>query len=104
MKSKNMLSTVLTPVLIMTIMNVVASAYDGCSAEFDAGTTGCTYGCGTTPLNGDVEITAIALELAAGGEWDPAADVNCDERVTSLDALIILQAAAGNIELEGGES
>ena len=59
-------------------------------------------------LNRDGVVTtadaAIALELAASGEWDPAADADCDGRVTSLDALMILQAAAGNIELEGGES
>ena len=54
-------------------------------------------------LNRDGVVTpadaAIALELAASGEWDPAADVNCDEQVTSLDALMILQAAAGRIKL-----
>ena len=58
-------------------------------------------------LNRDGEITptdaAIALEMAARGEYDPAADVNCDERVTALDAMMILQAAAGNIELQGCE-
>ena len=37
---------------------------------------------------------AIALQLAASGGWDPAADVNGDGQVTSLDALMILQAAA----------
>ena len=59
-------------------------------------------------LNRDGEITAadtaIALELAASGDWDPAADVNYDRQITALDALMILQAAAGNIELKGGES
>jgi hypothetical protein len=35
----------------------------------------------------------IALQLAATGSWDPAADVDGDRR-TSLDALMILQAAA----------
>jgi len=58
-------------------------------------------------LNRDGKIApadaAIALELAARGEWDSAADVNCDGRVTALDALTILQAAAGNIELQGCE-
>ena len=42
---------------------------------------------------------AIALQLAATGAHDPAADVSGDGRVTSLDALMILQAAAGSIEL-----
>jgi len=41
----------------------------------------------------------IALELAATGGWDPAADVDGDSRITSLDALMILQAAAGAITL-----
>ncbi len=59
-------------------------------------------------LNGDGEITpadvGIALELAARGEYDPAADVDYDGQATALDALMIAQAAAGNIELEGCET
>jgi thioredoxin 1 len=35
MKSKSVLSTVLTTILILTIMSAVASAYDGCSIECD---------------------------------------------------------------------
>jgi len=60
-------------------------------------------------LNGDGFITpadaAIALVIAAGGSasCDPAtfaaADVSDDHRVTSLDALMIMQAAAGAIAL-----
>ncbi len=49
---------------------------------------------------------AIALAFAAGSgsaSCDPAmvaaADVSGDNRVTSLDALMILQAAAENMEL-----
>ena len=42
---------------------------------------------------------AIAVRLAASGGWDPAADMNRDNRITSLDALMILQAAGGRIEL-----
>jgi hypothetical protein len=42
---------------------------------------------------------AIALQLAASGGWDANADVNRDDRITSLDALMILQAAGGCIEL-----
>lgn len=47
----------------------------------------------------------IALNIATGGSasCDPAmlaaADVSGDGRVTSLDALMILKAAAGAIEL-----
>ena len=69
----------------------------------DEGTSGCTYLCGTLPLkgdlNGDDKITpadaAIALQMAARGEYSEEADVNRDHKVTSLDALLILQAAAG---------
>ena len=54
-------------------------------------------------LNSDGTITptdaAIALQLAARGEWDPAADVDCDGQVTSLDAMMILQVASGTTEL-----
>jgi parallel beta-helix repeat protein len=61
-------------------------------------------------LNGDDILTpadtAIVLAFAAGGgstSCDPAmlaaADVSGDGSVTSLDALMILQAAAGAIEL-----
>ncbi len=38
----------------------------------------------------------LALQMAAGSiPADPAADVNLDGGVTSLDALMILQVAAG---------
>jgi len=54
-------------------------------------------------LNSDNILTpadaAIALAIATSGAHDPAADVSGDDRVTSLDALMILQAAAGAIEL-----
>jgi hypothetical protein len=60
-----------------------------------------------TPHNGDLNgdhlpttaDAAIALQLAATGAHDDAADVSRDGRVTSLDALMILQAAADTIEL-----
>jgi hypothetical protein len=42
---------------------------------------------------------AIALRIAASGGWDADADVSRDGRVTSLDALMILQAAADAIDL-----
>ncbi|RLG29031.1 hypothetical protein DRO03_08280 [Methanosarcinales archaeon] len=54
-------------------------------------------------LNSDGILTpadaVIALRIAATGADDPAADVSGDDRVTSLDALMILQAAADSIEL-----
>ncbi|MCK5108826.1 MAG: hypothetical protein KAR25_03965, partial [Methanosarcinales archaeon] len=46
----------------------------------------------------DTADAAIALELAASGEYDPAADVIGDGRITALDALVIVQAAAGRLE------
>ena len=60
-----------------------------------------------TPQKGDLNAdgiltpadAAIALRLAATGAQNPAADVSGDDRVTSLDALMILQAAARRIEL-----
>jgi hypothetical protein len=49
-------------------------------------------------VNRDDSITpedaVIALELTVSGGWDPVADVSGDRRVTSLDALMILQMAA----------
>jgi len=54
-------------------------------------------------LNHDGSITpadaAIALQIAASGEWDANADVSGDNHITSLDALMILKAAADNVEL-----
>ena len=54
-------------------------------------------------LNSDHFLTpadaAIALWIAATGAHDDAADVSGDGCVTSLDALMIMQAAAGRIEL-----
>lgn len=61
----------------------------------------------TTTLRGDVNhdgaITsadaAIALGMAAHGEWNADADISGDGQVTSLDALMILQVAAGRISV-----
>ena len=52
-------------------------------------------------IGGEASTTdaAIALQLAASGGWDLDADVSGDGSVTSLDALMILQAAAGAIDL-----
>ncbi len=60
-----------------------------------------------TTLRGDVNHdgtltpadAAIALQIAATCSWDPAADVDGDRHITSLDALMILQAAADEITL-----
>ena len=61
--------------------------------------SGCTYSCSKPALNGDLNhdgaITpadaAIALQMAARGEYSVDADMSGDDRVTSLDALMILQ-------------
>ena len=57
----------------------------------------------TGDLNNDNQITpadaAIALAIAATGAHDDTADVSGDGYVTSLDALMILQAAAGSVTL-----
>ena len=55
-------------------------------------------------VNGDGEITTtdavITLEIAAGSRpFNSAADVDGDGVVTSLDVLMILQAAVGAIEI-----
>ena len=54
-------------------------------------------------LNDDHKLTtadaAIALEIAVGSRpFDDAADVSRDGSVTSLDALLMLQAAADGVE------
>ena len=55
-------------------------------------------------MSGDGQITAadaaIALRMAVSGEHNNNADMNMDERVTSVDALMVLQAAAGCIKVE----
>ncbi|RLG19629.1 hypothetical protein DRN77_08595 [Methanosarcinales archaeon] len=54
------------------------------------------------PVSDDDRDRIIVITLkdgGIGGEYDPVADVNRDDRVISLDALMILQAVAGAIEL-----
>lgn len=52
-------------------------------------------------LNGDGKITpddaAIALRMAIRGDYSEIADVSGDDSVTSLDALMILQAVDRNV-------
>ena len=54
-------------------------------------------------LNHDGNVTpadaAIALQIAVSGEYVPEADIDGNGCVTSLDALMIMQAAAGRIAL-----
>ena len=48
-------------------------------------------------IGGDITITdaVIALKIAASGGYNEDADLNGDHKVTSLDALMILQKACG---------
>ena len=54
-------------------------------------------------LNDDGFLTTddsvLALQMAVSGEYSGVADVNGDDVVTSIDALMILQAIVENIEL-----
>ena len=56
----------------------------------------------TIPVNLSVRWSAadatIALQAAARGEYEASLDLNSDGKVTSLDALMILQAAVGDVE------
>ena len=57
---------------------------------------------GDTAQKGDHDnrITpAIALEIAVSGEYVPEADIDENGYVNALDARMIMQAAAGRIEL-----
>ena len=88
--------------------NISASIYDW---NDDPGRGVVTYlpklgqpaSCAPTPEEPPAFTTAdaaVALEIAVGScEYDPRWDVNDDGSVTSLDALMILQAAAGAISL-----
>ncbi|MEA1945626.1 MAG: S8 family serine peptidase [Euryarchaeota archaeon] len=57
----------------------------------------------TIPVNLSVQWSAadaaIALRFAVRGEYEEFVDVNKDGKITSLDALMILQAAVGDVEL-----
>jgi hypothetical protein len=58
----------------------------------------CRCGCCDHRDDADVKTTS-ALQIAVRGEYSVDADVSGDDQVTSLDALMILQTAAGNIQL-----
>ena len=47
----------------------------------------------------DSEDAVIVLHMAVCGDYDSIADVNHDKSVTSLDTLMIMQAAVGHITL-----
>ncbi|GEM_PF-5627043 len=53
--------------------------------------------CGDLDHDGEISPTdaAIALQIVVSGGWDAGADVDGDDYVTSLDALMIMQTAAG---------
>ena len=65
---------------------------------------GAGYWYGAVPCDSKLAFTTadavIALEIAAGSRpFDSRMDVDGDGQVTSLDALMILQAATGRIDL-----
>lgn len=103
MKIKNAVSTVLTLILILTILSTVASAYDGCSTESDPETQSAgdplSYRIDNVLADDKSAFLFFYFGLAASGGWGPAADVDCDWRITALDALMLLQAAVGDIKL-----
>ena len=47
----------------------------------------------------DINAFGADSNTTGDGEWSEDADVSGDDQVTSLDALLILQAAASHIEL-----
>jgi parallel beta-helix repeat protein len=66
--------------------------------EVKAHWLGGTFNSTAVPAAFTTADAAIALEIAVGGHpFDSELDVNGDGVVTSLDALMILQAATGNI-------
>ena len=70
-------------------------------ATFTVGVSKCGI---TGDLNGDAKVTSVdalmALQMAVGNlQVNNCADVNGDGKVTSVDALMILQASVGNIKL-----
>ncbi len=89
--------------LAILIASPVALTTDGLRDSATTVTIDAGYGyedaSGTTPVKGDLNhdgaVTqadaAIALQMAARGEYSEDADVSGDSMVTSLDALLILQ-------------
>ena len=61
--------------------------------------TGDTPQRGASNHDGNVAPADAAIAIAASGAHDDAADLSGDGRVTSLDTLMILQAAAGAINI-----
>ena len=45
------------------------------------------------------EDAAVALQMSVRCEYTQLSDLNGDHRITSLDALMLLQAASGAIEI-----
>jgi len=74
-----------------------ATEYTVTQTEVDAGSI--EYNITLESRIGEVnaEDAVIALQMAVCGEYDSVADVNNDKSVTSLDALMIMQAAVGHI-------
>ena len=89
---------------LLNLSNVIVGDMNGNAVPNTVNDGSVIIGALCGDLNGDGKITTadavIALEIAAGSRPnDPAADVDGDGVVTSLDALMILQATAGLIEI-----
>jgi len=88
--------------LAILIASPVALTTDGSRDNAITPDTGYEGARSTTPAKGDLNrdgvVTpadaAIALQMAARGEYSEDADVSGDSMVTSLDALLILQTTA----------
>ncbi|RZN35685.1 MAG: hypothetical protein EF813_08405 [Methanosarcinales archaeon] len=88
----------------LNLSNVIVGDINGNTVSTTVNNGNIIIGALCGDLNGDGKITTtdavITLEIAAGSRPnDPAADVDGDGVVTSLDALMILQAAAGLIDI-----
>ncbi len=99
------IGTVFGVLIVLLLAGTAAVAASTASRSCSRGATHRRVATSTVTTRSTPADAAIALAIAAGGSasCDPAtlaaADVSGDNRVTSLDALMILQAAADAIEL-----
>ncbi|MEA1866036.1 MAG: cohesin domain-containing protein [Euryarchaeota archaeon] len=80
--------------LELTVDSFVITKFDDITHVVDNGWLSIGDGVGGDTTIADV---ILALQLAASGEWNASADVDGNGKINSLDALKILQMAAGNI-------
>ncbi len=89
---------------LLNLSNVIVGDINGNAVSTTVNDGSVIIGAICGDINGNGEVTTadavIALEIAAGSRPnDPAADVSGEGQVTSLDAMMILQAAVGRIEI-----